>query len=118
MPSLYLSSPPSGPAPTELNGDCLALTATLLRPHLPGLADTLLALSQKARKERHKALTNQTLYQHLGAEGISQVIAQLTHMGNQWLAQGRNQANSTQALQQVLRQWIAVGEWLIEQAQQ
>lgn len=116
MPSLYLSSPPKGSAPTELTGECLALTATLLRPRLPGLADTLATLCQQTRRERHNALSCQTLFHQLGADNISQVIAQLTQMGNQWLAQGRRQPTSTQALQWVLKEWIAVGEWLVEQS--
>lgn len=101
----------------------LQLTQNLLREQEPALASKLHQLLRHMNKNitpnsplEHRHIGFYPLIYELGAQSVSEIIANLTALGTHWLKQPAAQRANTTSLKQLLDEWIELGDWLVHTA--
>lgn len=114
MPSPHRFDTKAFIEPFGFSSKNLQLTQALLRNLQPTLSENLrhtLALTPA-----QSSLNGYTLLDTLGAVAIGRIIASLTQLGNEWLENGNCSVASLNSLHHLLDEWIALGDWVVQQA--
>lgn len=118
-------SSPRSTASSTLTPTALVVTSQLLRHDNPSLASAIQAalddLAPVASREEFARMAeselNVTLLHALQARTVGQILAALTVLGKQALAERDLHPQRVELLHQLLDDWVALADWILQRSE-